>query len=124
MARGEALYLQDMIDSADIVARFVAGKTLDDLTNDILLQDGLVRRLEILGEAATRLSRPLKERHPSIAWADIVGFRNYAIHAYFSVDLSIVWATAVEDVPLLGPSLAWSWLGSFPRSRGDFGTRA
>lgn len=114
MARSKALYLQDIITSVDIVRQFVAGKTIDDLRTDLLLQDGLVRRLEIMGEAAARLSRPLKERHPSIAWADIVGFRHYAVHSYFSIDLAIVWSTAIDDVPELGPVIAHVLDAEFP----------
>lgn len=114
MARSEALYLQDIVESVSIVARFVADKTFEDLVNDLMFQDALVRRLEIMGEAAAHLSRPLKERHPSIAWSDIVGFRNYAIHAYFSIDLSIIWSTAIDDVPDLGPAIEQVLIEEFP----------
>jgi uncharacterized protein with HEPN domain len=55
----------------------------------------------IIGEAAARLSADLRERHSEIEWPDIVGFRNIAVHAYFTVDWSIVWVTATQDAPQL-----------------------
>ncbi len=59
----------------------------------------VLQKLSIIGEAAARVSKDLQNKHPEIEWADIVGFRNIAIHAYFAVDWSIVWTAATHDAP-------------------------
>ena len=57
------------------------------------------KKLSIIGEAAARVSKDSQNKHPEIEWADIVAFRNIAIHAYFAVDWSIVWTAATHDAP-------------------------
>jgi uncharacterized protein with HEPN domain len=55
----------------------------------------------VIGEAVGRLPQAFREAHPQVEWRDIVGFRNIAVHAYFSVQWEIVWATATDEVPVL-----------------------
>jgi uncharacterized protein with HEPN domain len=66
---------------------------------DELRQSGVLQKLIVIGEAAAHLSREFRDRHPEIEWADIVGFRNIAVHEYFGVSWRIVWVTAMDDVP-------------------------
>jgi uncharacterized protein with HEPN domain len=61
----------------------------------------LVRLLEIIGEAARRVSVGLRESHPEIPWAEIAGTRDRLIHGYFDVDLDIVWGIVTQDLPAL-----------------------
>jgi uncharacterized protein with HEPN domain len=104
--RDEQLYLTDIIEAAKAVDRFLAGMSEDDWMDDEVRQSAVMHQLIIIGEAASRLSREFRETHPQIAWADIVGFRNLAVHAYFSVSWPIVWVTATEDVPILREQIA------------------
>jgi uncharacterized protein with HEPN domain len=73
-----------------------------------LLQDGVIRQLEIIGEAAKRLSSGLRRRYPDISWQDMAGMRDKLIHDYFGVDLMTVWLTATEDLPTLAESISFS----------------
>jgi uncharacterized protein with HEPN domain len=66
-----------------------------------LVQDGVIRQLEIIGEATKRLSREVRAESPSVPWQDIAGMRDKLIHDYFGVDLDAVWLTARDDVPAL-----------------------
>jgi uncharacterized protein with HEPN domain len=75
--------------------------TEDAWIEEQVRQSAVMHKLIIIGEAAARLSRAFRDRHAKIAWADIVGFRNYAIHEYFAISWPIVWVTATEDVPRL-----------------------
>ncbi|OFW37550.1 MAG: hypothetical protein A3F70_18060 [Acidobacteria bacterium RIFCSPLOWO2_12_FULL_67_14] len=93
--------LRHMLDHAREAVALVAGKDRTDLANTRLLQLGLVRLVEIIGEAAARVSKDERERCPTIPWDDVVGMRNKLIHGYDRVDLSILWDTVTDDLPRL-----------------------
>jgi len=69
------------------------------------LQHSVIRCIEIIGEAASRLSPSLREAHPDIPWQDMIGMRNRLIHAYFDVDLDLIWKTATQELPAILPRL-------------------
>jgi len=66
-----------------------------------LIQDAVIRNLQVLAESAKRLSDAAKSTHPAIHWTGIAGFRNMVVHDYFSVDLGVVWKIVAENVPAL-----------------------
>jgi uncharacterized protein with HEPN domain len=99
--RPEELYLTDIIEAADAVQRFIAGIEPDDFLNDELRQSAVLQKLIIIGEAAARLPNSFREQHAEVEWRKIAAFRNIAVHSYFSVNFSIVWVTATQDVPNL-----------------------
>lgn len=100
--RPERLYLSDIVEATQAIRRFLSGITADHFQGDELLQSAVLQKLIVLGEAAGRLSSEFCSRHPEVDWKGIVGFRNIAVHSYFSVDWSIVWVTATEEAPELG----------------------
>ncbi len=104
--RREELYLADIVEAADAIEYFLADVGKETFAQDDLLRSAILHKLTIIGEAAARLPAEFHERHPEIEWADIVGFRNIAVHSYFSVDWNIVWLTATEDAPKLREQVA------------------
>jgi len=90
-----------MLDAAQEALSFAEGTSSDDLYKDRMLALSLVKSIEIIGEAASQVSPVTKDRTSSIPWADIVGMRNRLIHAYFDIDLDIVWRTVVDELPPL-----------------------
>lgn len=66
-----------------------------------LVQDGVIRQLEIIGEAAKHVTPALRSRYPQVPWKDIAGMRDKLIHQYFSVDLAAVWLTVTQDLQVL-----------------------
>lgn len=95
--------LKHMRDAAQKIVAYTQDKDRQSLAKDELLQLALMRLIEIIGEAAARLSDDLKAQHNHIPWAAIVGMRNRLIHAYFDVDLDIMWNTVTISIPeLLG----------------------
>ena len=115
--RGDALYLADMVEAADAIAGFLAGAQREAFVGNDLVRSAVLQKLAVIGEAAARLSADFKDRHPRIEWADIVAFRNIAVHAYFSVDWSIVWVAATEDAPALRKQVMQILASEYPDAR-------
>jgi len=113
--RSEKLYLQDMVEAAADVARFIAKHSEQSFLADEILQNAVLMKLLIIGEAAAHLSRELRDRYAQVPWADIVAFRNFAAHAYFSVNWKRVWNTATGDVPALGSAVQATLRTEFPQ---------
>ena len=70
-----------------------------------MLQDALVRNIEIIGEASKNLSSELRENHPQIAWRDIMRMRDKIVHHYFRLNLETIWQKATQDIPKLRPEI-------------------
>jgi len=102
----DTIGLRHMLDHAREAAALVQNMTCDDLHANRVLSLALVRLLEIVGEAATRVSEELRVRHPQIAWRQIISLRNRLIHGYDAVDLDILWQILHEDIPPLITNLA------------------
>jgi uncharacterized protein with HEPN domain len=101
MPRTDRLYLVDIIEAIDALSRFVTGISIDDLVSDDLIASAVLQKLIVIGEAASRLSLSTRKSHPEIPWERVIGMRNVAVHAYFSIDWSIIWTTAKENLPIL-----------------------
>jgi len=99
--RREELYLTDIIEAADAIQRFLVDVGQNTFLRDELLQSAVLQKLMIIGEAASRLSKEFRDKHPEIEWEDIIGFRNIVVHAYFAVEWSIVWVAATQETPEL-----------------------
>ena len=93
--------LHHMLDAAQEAVGFVKGKGRGDLDTDHKLALALVRLLEIIGEAANKVSEEVRKVHTEVPWLQVVGMRNRLIHAYFEVDHDEVWRTVQEDLPPL-----------------------
>jgi uncharacterized protein with HEPN domain len=99
--RPEKLYLTDIVEAASAIARFCDGVEIETFLDDEMRQSAILQKLIVIGEAVARLPDEFCESHAEIPWVDIIGFRNIAVHEYFSVNWQIVWSTAVHDVPAL-----------------------
>jgi len=97
--------LRHVLDAAKEASSFVRGKSRTDFSEDRMLVLSLVKEIEIIGEAASKISAGLKEKYPNVPWADIVGMRNFLIHAYFDINFDVVWKTITEDLPPLAAEI-------------------
>lgn len=101
MQKDDAVRLRHMLDAAKEAASFVENKTRKSLNTDRKLVLSLVKAIEIIGEAAANVSNQCREECRHIPWRDIISMRNRLIHAYFDINLDILWKTVVEDLPPL-----------------------
>jgi uncharacterized protein with HEPN domain len=88
-----------MLAAAKEVMGFAAGKTRMDLEKDRLHMLAIIKSIEIIGEAASKVTETFKTENSIIPWNDIINMRNRLIHAYFDVNLDIVWQTVKTDLP-------------------------
>jgi len=94
-----------MLDATNEALEFIHAKNRSDLDTDRMLVLSLVKELEIIGEAANKVSAETRSQSNAIPWQDISGMRNRLIHAYFDVDLDVVWSTVTKDLPSLKAEL-------------------
>jgi len=93
-----------MLDAANDAMAFVRGKKRSDLDNERLLVLGLMKAIEIIGEAASRISDETCAQLPDVPWPDVIGMRNRLVRGYYDINLNILWKT-VEELPLLAYSV-------------------
>jgi uncharacterized protein with HEPN domain len=94
-----------MADAIEAASQFIAGRSRSDLDTDRMLVFALVRAVEIIGEAASKVSSEGRAALPAVPWNNIVGMRNRLIHAYFDIDLGILWNTVTVAPPPLGQQI-------------------
>jgi uncharacterized protein with HEPN domain len=100
MSRDDA-YLFDILESARAALEYTHGKKWEEFSKDAMLQDAVVRRLEIIGEASNRVSSAIQKKHAHLPWQAMKGTRNKIIHEYDSIELDIIWEIIEQDLPSL-----------------------
>jgi uncharacterized protein with HEPN domain len=108
--KDDKIYIEHILQSIDRIKTYLAGKDYKAFSDDFLIQDAVVRQLEIIGEATKRLSVKIKDNNPDVPWSDMAGMRDILIHNYIDVDIDIVWKTASEslsELKKLLQSITW-----------------
>jgi len=101
MRKDDAIRLSHMRDAAREALEFVRGRARSDLDTDRMLVLAVIKDVEIIGEAANQISEETKAQLPEIPWVDIIGMRHRLVHAYFDINLKILWQTVQQDLPPL-----------------------
>jgi len=101
LQREDEIRVRHMLDAAREALTFAAGKTRRDLDQDRMFVLALVKCIEIIGEAATKVGPETRKAYPQVPWPAVVTMRHRLIHAYYDMDLDRVWDTVTEDLPPL-----------------------
>jgi uncharacterized protein with HEPN domain len=101
MTPRDEISMRQMLDHAREAHQLAIGRKREDLETDRLFHLAMTRLLEIVGEAAGRVSQPTRDQHPQIVWPQIVGLRNRLTHGYDQVDCDILWSIVQNDLPKL-----------------------
>jgi uncharacterized protein with HEPN domain len=107
MKREDSVYLQHILDAITKIETYLTGVDESTFHAQSLVQDGVIRQLEIIGEAVKRLSPLSRSLAPQVPWPAIAGMRDKLIHGYFGVDLDQVWLAAITDLPSLKSAITY-----------------
>jgi uncharacterized protein with HEPN domain len=99
--REDTVYIHHMVDAIHTIAQYLDGVSDEEFRSVTMLQDAVIRQVQIIGEAAKRVLPETRDAHPSIPWRDMAGMRDKLVHDYLGVDVEMVWATARGDLPAL-----------------------
>jgi uncharacterized protein with HEPN domain len=109
-------YFEHLLQACDRILQYTSGMTQEQFLADSMVQDAVLRNIEILGEATRNLMEclpDLQSIHPQIPWMDIYAMRNRVAHGYFFINFELVWSVAIKDIPELRQQIA-KVLGEMP----------
>jgi uncharacterized protein with HEPN domain len=98
MSRSDQVYLEDILESVNMILSYTENKTELEFVNDLMLQDAVIRRFEIIGEASSKISENIKNQNPAVQWRLMKEMRNKLIHEYFGVSPITIYTTIKLDL--------------------------
>jgi uncharacterized protein with HEPN domain len=99
MKRDYWLSLSDIINAMDSIEKFVGDMSLEEMMQNDMVSSAVIRKFEIIGEAAKHIPDQMREKHSEIAWLRMAGMRDRLIHAYFGIDYELVWDAIKIEIP-------------------------
>jgi uncharacterized protein with HEPN domain len=119
--RSDLPYLLHILDAIDRIEQYVQGLDRATFDENLLVQDGVIRQLMVIGEAVKLLSDDLRAKHTDVPWSRIARMRDRLVHHYFGIDIETVWLTVQDDLPVLKTEIEAirADMGSSPPDRGQ-----
>lgn len=100
MIKDDSVYLRHILEAINKIEEYTNETKYQIFIENSLIQDGVIRQIEIIGEAVKNISEKLKNNYPNIPWKDISGMRDKLIHDYLGVDVETIWDTVEKDIPV------------------------
>ena len=101
MKKKDIIYIKHIRDAIELISVYTKDLNSTDFNSKVIIQDAVIRRIQVIGEAVKNVSQSFKEKYNEIPWKKIAGMRDKIIHGYFNVDIDIVWKVIVKDIPIL-----------------------
>ncbi len=103
--RDYRLYLKDILSAMDSIESFVEGMSLEQFRADDKTSSAVIRKFEIIGEAAKHIPEEILKQYPKVPWKEMAGMRDKLIHFYFGADYQLIWVTIKERLPQVKPEI-------------------
>lgn len=103
--RNYYLYIQDIYNAITSIEEFVKEHDLESFKNDDMVSSAVIRKFEIIGEAAKNVPAEIREKYTDIPWKDMAGMRDRLIHSYFGIKYELVWNTIKTVFPVITPGI-------------------
>jgi len=101
--RNHSLYLSDILNAFEAIESFIEGQSFEDFKKDDKTSSAVIRKFEIIGEAAKQVPESVKQKYPSVPWKEMAGMRDKLIHFYFGVNYELLWRTINNRIPEIKP---------------------
>jgi len=105
MQKNYKVYFDDVLEAIEKIQNYTKNKSYEEFVKDGLLTDGVIRNLEIIGEAVKNIPSEIKKKHQNVEWKKISGLRDILIHSYSGINLTIVWDIVKNKLPILKNSI-------------------
>ena len=102
---GDRVRVQHFLEAIELVESFMKDRSIEDLSNDAMLRFAVVKQLEVIGEAASRITSETLATEPEVAWKQVVLMRHVLVHDYYRIDVHTVWSTVTNDLGPLKPAI-------------------
>lgn len=104
--RDHSLYISDILEAFEAIEHFVEGQSFDEFKRDDKTSSAVIRKFEIVGEAAKQVPQAMRQDYPGIPWKEMAGMRDKLIHLYFGVNYDLLWQTIINRIPQIKPALS------------------